>query len=131
MRIFDYIQRGGPIMYVLLFLNIVGFAIMLMKLVSLYREKSNINSVSNFLYNKVSSSEKSSIAELARQELKIYINQLEKGMNTIKIIASISPLLGLLGTVLGVLLAFQVMSQTGVNNPSSLLKEFLLHSLQR
>ena len=44
---------------------------------------------------------------------------LEKGLNTVKIIASISPLLGLLGTVIGVLVAFRVMSQTGLNNPAS------------
>lgn len=62
------------------------------------------------------------VVELAKQELNYEISTMEKGLNTIKIIATISPLLGLLGTVLGVLIAFRVMSQTGLNNPASFAK---------
>jgi biopolymer transport protein ExbB len=42
----------------------------------------------------------------------------ERGLSTIRIIASIAPLLGLLGTVIGVLTAFEAISQKGLGDPS-------------
>ena len=123
MRVFDYIQQGGVIMYILLALNIVGFAIMISKFFILSKESKRSGQISSELSNRVKSATKgsdtNSIIEIAKQELAAHIAGLEKGLNTVKIIASISPLLGLLGTVIGVLVAFRVMSQTGLNNPAS------------
>ena len=62
------------------------------------------------------------LAEICRQEVSRYISGIERGLNTVRIIAAISPLLGLLGTVLGVLLAFRVMSETGLDNPANFAK---------
>ena len=59
------------------------------------------------------------IVELSKKELGYYMSKLEKGLNTIKIIAAISPLLGLLGTVIGVLMAFAQMAKGGMGDPSS------------
>lgn len=121
MRLFDYIQQGGFIMYLLVFFNIIGLAIMIAKFVMFNRELRSIEGTSNKLSQNVSDANKDilSLTELAKQELNIYINEIERGLNTIKIIASISPLLGLLGTVIGVLIAFRVMSETGLSNPAS------------
>jgi biopolymer transport protein ExbB len=47
------------------------------------------------------------------------ITSIEVGMSSIKIIASISPLIGLLGTVVGVLGAFEAVAATGLGDPSS------------
>ena len=46
------------------------------------------------------------------------VHRMESGLNTIKIIASIAPLLGLLGTVIGILSAFRVIADAGLSNPS-------------
>ncbi|PIK16303.1 MotA/TolQ/ExbB proton channel family protein [Halobacteriovorax sp. JY17] len=123
MRVIDYIEQGGVIMYILLALNIVGFAIMLSKFFILTKESKRSNQVAAELSEKVKTTTKdgdtNTIIEIAKQELATHISGLEKGLNTVKIIASISPLLGLLGTVIGVLVAFKVMSQTGLNNPAS------------
>lgn len=123
MRVIDYIEQGGVIMYILLALNIVGFAIMLSKFFILSKETKRSNLVASSLSEKVKTVTKdgdtNTIIEIAKQELATHIAGLEKGLNTVKIIASISPLLGLLGTVIGVLVAFKVMSQTGLNNPAS------------
>ena len=121
MRLFDYIHQGGPIMYILVALNIVGLAIILAKLIIFTRELKGIAKTADRLAHNViqSGKDKSSFIEFAKQELNIYINDIEKGLNTIKIIATISPLLGLLGTVIGVLLAFRVMSEMGLSNPAS------------
>ena len=121
MRLFDYVHQGGLIMYILVVLNIVGLAIMLAKFIIFNRELKAIGNTADKLAHNIlqSTKDRSSFIEFARQELNIYIHDIERGLNTIKIIASISPLLGLLGTVIGVLLAFKVMSETGLSNPAS------------
>lgn len=122
MRIYEYIQQGGTIMYILLLLNIIGMTIMVAKFFLFNKQKSVMDVVAADLANKIEGPSEgkdvSAKIELTKQELGQYIGKVEKGLNTIKIIASISPLLGLLGTVLGVLIAFQVMSQKGLSDPS-------------
>jgi biopolymer transport protein ExbB len=124
MRLYEYIQQGGPIMYLLLVINIVGWAIMLSKFYALSVEMKMTEQTASDLSNEVKGDnlDSTSLIELTKQTLASHILKSEKGLNTIKIIATISPLLGLLGTVLGVLTAFHVMSQTGLSNPSSFAK---------
>ena len=119
MSLWNYIQQGGAIMYLLLLLNIIGFALMISKFVILKRETSNAADTANRLSSNIPKGSADSVLELAKQEIASYIAGIEAGLNTIKIIATISPLLGLLGTVVGILLAFQVISQTGLNDPAN------------
>ena len=122
MPLYHYIQQGGPIMYVLLLINIIGFAIMISKFVVYSKESKLTDSLAETLSGKVretaSGKDSNAIIEVAKLEISSHVGEMEKGLNTIKIIASISPLLGLLGTVIGVLVAFRVMSETGLNNPA-------------
>lgn len=123
MRLIDYINQGGSIMYILLLLNVLGLGTMLYKFISFYNERKSTETTANSLCENISNNNKNldndTLIELAKQEVQTYISNQEKGLSTIKIVASISPLLGLLGTVLGVLVAFRVMSETGLNNPAS------------
>ncbi len=123
MRLIDYINQGGAIMYVLLFLNIIGLATMLYKFIVLFREKKKTDQIAEELKNRITSEahecNSDTLIELAKQEVSSFMSDLEQGLSTVKIVASISPLLGLLGTVIGVLVAFRVMSNTGLNNPAS------------
>lgn len=125
-RLIEYIQQGGTIMYILLLLNIIGFAIMIAKFYIFNAEIKNTDlaseGLSSIIKSKTENKDANTIIELTKQEVATYISKLDKGMNTVKIIASVSPLFGLLGTVIGVLIAFQVMSKTGLNNPSSFAK---------
>jgi len=59
---------------------------------------------------------KESIEEEGRQ----VVHNLEKYLNTLGTIASISPLLGLLGTVIGMIKVFAAITSAGVGNPSVL-----------
>lgn len=123
MRLYEYIQQGGIIMYILLFINVVGWAIMLSKAYFLSVEMKMTAQTSNDIQKKIKDNgehmDTSSTIEIAKQYLAGHIMNVEKGLNTVKIIATISPLLGLLGTVVGVLTAFHVMSETGLSNPAS------------
>lgn len=122
MRLYEYIQQGGVIMYVLLFLNVIGFALMITKFWLFNQEKKQINQrvddMSTRMQSNSGGKDIQAIIEMTKQEVSNYIAHIENGLNTIKIIASISPLLGLLGTVLGVLGAFKVMASQGTGDPS-------------
>ena len=118
MEILDYIQRGGIIVYILIFLNILGFTIILWKLIVFTLIKFKKDSIVEHIVKKLSLNihkfEERTFNNLLNKE----IYSLETGLNTIKIIASISPLLGLLGTVIGVLNSFDAISKQGLGDPS-------------
>jgi biopolymer transport protein ExbB len=59
---------------------------------------------------------KESIEETGRQ----VVHELERYLNTLGTIASITPLLGLLGTVIGMIKVFSAIMTHGVGNPSVL-----------
>tara|TARA_R110000868_G_scaffold226115_14_gene478659 strand:- start:3327 stop:3836 length:510 start_codon:yes stop_codon:yes gene_type:complete len=122
MSLWNYIQQGGAIMYLLLLLNIVGFALMIAKFFVLKRENAICDETASSLSSQIPSGSSDSVLELAKQEIASHVSKVESGINTIKIIATISPLLGLLGTVVGILLAFQVISQNGLNDPADFAK---------
>lgn len=122
MRLFEYISQGGPIMYLLLIINIVGFSVLFWKIFTILGAKKNIGDLTNSIkdkFNALGKIEESSIAvNLLKDEVQSCVHKLESGLNTVKIIASIAPLLGLLGTVIGILSAFKVISEQGLSNPS-------------
>ncbi len=121
----EYIAEGGAIAYILLALSIIGLAIMLSKFFLLAQEKKRCTQVADSLEKELlrlkgeSQLGEDALIELTKQEIASHIEGLEKGINTVKIIASISPLLGLLGTVLGVLEAFSIMAKAGTQDPSA------------
>ena len=122
MRLFEYINQGGPIMYLLLLINIVGFSILFWKIFTIVGARKDIEGLSTKVkdkFNSLGTIDESSIAvTLLKDEVQSSVHELESGLNTIKIIASIAPLLGLLGTVIGILSAFKVISEQGLSNPS-------------
>ena len=59
---------------------------------------------------------KESIEEIGRHE----VHELERYLNSLGTVAAITPLLGLLGTVIGMIKVFSVITQEGVGNPTVL-----------
>jgi len=120
MRLFEYVDQGGFIMYVLVLLNIVGITLLLWRMVTILGFKKALDQhiqdvKARFEKNK---QDHQVVVSLVKDEVAAQVHDLEFGLNTIKIIASISPLLGLLGTVVGIFTAFEVISQKGLNDPS-------------
>jgi biopolymer transport protein ExbB len=121
--IWTYIQAGGVIMYVLLLMNVVGFSVSFWKGLIFYTERNNIKIHGEDILNQILSKVTADTADetilmFAKEKVASFIHQFEKGMVLIKIIAAISPLLGLLGTALGVLNSFHSISMTGLKNPT-------------
>ena len=58
--------------------------------------------------------------EAIEEEGRQVVHQLERYLNTLGTIANISPLLGLLGTVIGMIKVFTAITSSGVGNPAVL-----------
>jgi biopolymer transport protein ExbB len=117
MDLMYYMDKGGIIMYILLGLNIVGFTIMIFKFLQFLFIKTKDNRFISGIYENMSGDKESQLA-LGKDLLTEKMVSYEKGLSTIRIIASIAPLLGLLGTVIGVLGAFEAISKQGLGDPS-------------
>jgi biopolymer transport protein ExbB len=83
------------------------------------RKESALGSVlSAGLINRDESRER--IKECIEERGREVVHDLERFLNTLGTIASISPLLGLLGTVIGMISVFAAITQHGVGDPSAL-----------
>ncbi len=122
MRLFEYVNQGGTIMYLLVLLNIVGISLLMWRLFVIIEFRKNkgvlATKIIEAFKSSGASSENGNALGILKDNIAGHVHKLEFGLNTIKIIASISPLLGLLGTVLGILSAFRVIASEGLNNPS-------------
>jgi len=117
--LFNYIQAGGNTMYILLAFNIIGLTTIIYKLIQVhYFKYKQENAVKEIIDNIDKSLSLSMQKSLIEDGIIIKVSSLDYGLNTIKTIASIAPLLGLLGTVLGVLFSFESISKNGLGDPS-------------
>lgn len=145
-------QKGGVLMYPLLFLGILSVALIIERMYSLTRRKiiplKAIEEIISFLnQNKIEEAltisktypstttniiyevlnaylkGKTNLEELkliAEETAKLEIPKLEGYTGTIGAIASIAPLLGFLGTVIGMIQVFEALSLEGLSNPKLL-----------
>ena len=125
-------HAGGPVGYTITAMLIIGLLIGLYKLVTLYVTGSKIKSQLKNPGNPSSSNPLGRILKVYQEnkhsdaenlELKLdeailrELPSIESGINVIKIFAAIAPLLGLLGTVLGMIATFQSITLFGTGDP--------------
>lgn len=121
MRLIDFINAGGSITWILVGMNILGSSLILWRVFAFRDFKKNMDQytkeVAANLRSKFPGKELLNHLELVKDGVFQRVHGLEFGMNTIKVIATTAPLLGLLGTVMGIYEAFQVISQKGLSDP--------------
>lgn len=110
MNLLEYIDKGGIIVSILIFLNIIGFTIIIWKFLTIPRK--------NAMVKKIKSKIDFTNEKTAEFQIEYEVKRLENGLTYIKNIASIAPLLGLLGTVYGVFRAFEEITQKGLGDPT-------------
>lgn len=149
----EMIVKGGPLMFLIILCSVIAFAVMLERLWHLRRAKINtedfMETIANILKrNKIMdaidmcNATPGPIAHIlkagimkhdrARPEIREAIEdaglhevpRLEKNLSALATIAHITPLLGLLGTVTGMVKSFQVIEQKAISlvpvNPGDL-----------
>ncbi len=148
-HVLEFFGKGGFVMYPLLLCSIAALAIVIEKIVTLRRKKVIIPEVVNVLDNikgtgdiglalSICEKHQGPFAniirtglvnrELPRDELKEVLSDqgrqevqyLERGLVILETIAAIAPLLGLLGTVIGILKVFDVIAVMGVGQATAL-----------
>ncbi|MBN2097708.1 MAG: MotA/TolQ/ExbB proton channel family protein [Candidatus Omnitrophica bacterium] len=136
----DVMQKGGPLMYLIILCSVVALAVVIERLYHLHRAKIDIDKFMEAIANTLKRNRIMEAIDLcektpgpiahiikagilkhdrSRQEIKeaiddagIYeVPRLEKNLGALATIAHISPLLGLLGTVTGMVRAFQVIQE--------------------
>jgi biopolymer transport protein ExbB len=117
MDLVNYIERGGIIVYILIAMNVIGFTIMFWKSFVIFLAKFKLEKIALELLSELHVTKEYQIASI-HASVALRVKKLESGLNTIKQIASISPLLGLLGTVIGILNSFDSISHLGLGDPS-------------
>lgn len=121
MRLIDFINAGGSITWILVAMNVVGLSLILWRLFIFRAFKNNIDpeakSLSVDLSQRFNTQKLLDHMDLVKDGISQRVHELEFGMTSIKVIATTAPLLGLLGTVIGIYEAFQVISTTGLQDP--------------
>lgn len=134
------IQKGGPLMYLLVLCSVAALTVIIERLITLNRYRIDVSSFMskileavrrNRIMEAIELCERTSspIAEVikagllkhsaTRQEIKEAMEEaalsevpkLEKNLNLLATLAHVSPLIGLLGTVTGMVQAFQVIQE--------------------
>lgn len=121
MRLIDFINAGGSITWVLVAMNVLGLSLILWRLFIFRDFKKKLDQESKALAldleKRFSTKYLLTKMDLVKDGIAQRVHELEFGMMSIKVIATTAPLLGLLGTVIGIYEAFQVISSTGLQDP--------------
>lgn len=148
-HVLEFFSRGGFIIYPLLVCSVLGLSIVIEKWFTLRRKKVIIPEIVSVLDNirgpediglatSICEKHKGPFASiihaglenqnLPKEEIKEALNdqgrqevhKLERGLVILETIAGIAPLLGLLGTVIGILKVFEVISTLGVGQAKAM-----------
>ena len=121
MRLIDFINAGGSISWILIAMNVVGLSLVLWRLFIFRDFKKKLTAeaqlVATDMETKFKKTRLIENMDLVKDGISQKVHELEFGMTSIKVIATTAPLLGLLGTVIGIYEAFQVISATGLQDP--------------
>ncbi len=127
----ERINQGGLVGYFIIFIGLLGLALSLWRLLILRQDGQAINqqlttdivSQDNALGRILSVHNEHDAMDTESLELKIdeailkEVPKLEKYHSIIKVFAAVAPLLGLLGTVVGMIVTFQALTLFGTGDP--------------
>jgi len=145
----DFFIRGGPLMYPILLCSVIGWAIFMERIVAFINVRRDLAPLQKEIHNylqmdtaekavELCEQKKSPLAKILLVVLKNRGSQrsylkslaeevgereavaLQRYLGLLGTIANITPLLGLLGTVLGMIKAFNVIATEGMGTPATL-----------
>ncbi|MEE9395592.1 MAG: MotA/TolQ/ExbB proton channel family protein [Methylococcales bacterium] len=130
--ILERINQGGTIGYIIIALGIIGLAIVIMRMSILFTVGGKMSNQMDDLSQIDKDNPLGRVLAVAQENptndietLELLVDEaitkeapkLEKGLSLIKLLAAVAPLLGLLGTVTGMIETFQSISLFGTGDP--------------
>ncbi|MBW1710009.1 MAG: MotA/TolQ/ExbB proton channel family protein [Deltaproteobacteria bacterium] len=146
--IYNLFIRGGPLMWPLLFCSLVSLTITIERCIFWWKEKRrNDHELVESLFHQAEQGEfdealsagqgtrdliaRVLVSGLAQRDFGLresmeveaqdQIERMKRGLNTLDTIITMAPLLGILGTVLGIIQSFDFLSIVGVQDPKAVL----------
>lgn len=127
----ERIKQGGNIGYIIIAITIAGVLLALYRLCALLvisikvraQTRQETPSKRNPLGRVMKAYGDNSGGDIETLQLKLddavlgEVPKLERGLNIVRVLAAVTPLLGLLGTVIGMILTFQAITLFGTGNP--------------
>ena len=122
---FQRIAQGKLIGFIIMFIGLIGTAFSIFKIYKLREYSEEVNDDSSGVISEMTKSLKSEDSRDSKENIidEIIINYtgtLEWGNNWIKFFAAVAPLLGLLGTVIGMIETFQAITLFGTGDPKQM-----------
>jgi biopolymer transport protein ExbB len=132
--LWERLQQGGFIGYIILALGFVGLALVVERAVYLWQEGRRINAQRQtdtpqadnalgrvmLVYHNDEEQDAETLEARLDEAILNQVPRLERGLSTISILAAVAPLLGLLGTVVGMIDTFQSITLFGTGDPRTM-----------
>jgi biopolymer transport protein ExbB len=148
-KLSDTIKAGGIIGYIILALGVFGALLLILRVVFLFKSSSNVKEITDIVVNKFElrradealeaiknfkgstarvikatlrniNQEREHLEDIVMENILNESSSLDRFGNFVLVIAAVSPLLGLLGTVSGMISTFDVITQHGTGDPKLL-----------
>ncbi|MEJ8563489.1 MotA/TolQ/ExbB proton channel family protein [Yoonia sp. GPGPB17] len=123
-----FLDTGGPALWVIAALSVITLAVILWKIWQFFRAGVWASQDTDRLYRRFATGVDDAMhlpQDIAREEIERLahreLGQLRSGLRPLDLIVTIAPLIGLLGTVLGMIAAFRILQESGGQADPSLL----------
>lgn len=112
----DFIAQGGPVLYGILAICLVMWSLILERLWFFYIDLPKLAATISAAWKGRSEYDSWNAKKIRQACLSRHKQAAEKNLSTIAILIAICPLMGLLGTVTGMIHVFDVLAATGTGN---------------
>ena len=113
---FDFIAKGGPVLYGIGFLSLVMWTLILERMWFFFKDLPLMAAQENAQWHARTDCSSWSASKIRQACLSRHKQAAERNLSSIAILIAVCPMMGLLGTVTGMIHVFDVLAATGTGN---------------